>query len=474
MRGHKFKDAFDFTLLAGIRVIIFVKDNSLVTSLSDYLKNYNIDVIVPVNLDELRNLVLETHVDVLVVAHDLGEITALEFLNEFTGKNVLPPIIVIVSSTQQMTTSLLSKYFAAGVVDIMILPFHPFNLLVKISRIYTRHVLEERVEYYKSKESILQKELIGESPAIVAVREFIKKVAPYDIPVLIRGESGVGKELVARAIHKLSKRARHAFIAINCAAIPETLLESELFGFVKGAFTGATYSKVGLLKVAHRGTLLLDEIGDAPISIQVKLLRVIETGEFFPLGQERPSKVDVRILASTNKDLESAINRGEFRSELYYRLQTAEIFIPPLRERKEDIPLLAWHFLKLANEEMNKSVSLSPGVIDVFVKYHWPGNVRELKNVIYGLVALADPCSIVSPKALPERLRILSKSSKFKLSYKEEKKRVLESFERQYFNYVLSRTKGNVSKAAKLAGLDRSWFIYKLKKYGIDPSVYKF
>jgi len=245
--------------------------------------------------------------------------------------------------------------------------------------------------------------IVGKSPKILQALDIVHRVAPTNATVLLMGESGVGKELFAKAIHFLSPRADKPFIAINCAAIPPDLLEAELFGYEKGAFTGAYTSKKGKFELANGGTIFLDEIGDMPLNLQVKLLRVLQEKEVERIGSSKPIKIDVRIIAATNRNLEKLIKEGKFREDLYYRINVVPIYIPPLRERKEDIPVLVNYFLEVFNKEYGKNVKVSKEVFEVFLNYHWPGNVRELRNVLERMVIL-DTDGILTYEDLPTEL----------------------------------------------------------------------
>ncbi len=312
-------------------------------------------------------------------------------------------------------------------------------------------------------------EIIGKSKAIKEVMELARKVAPEDTTVLLQGETGTGKELVARAIHKLSPRKNGPYVVVNCAAIPENLLESELFGHRKGAFTGALKDKKGRIEIADGGTLFLDEIGSLSLPLQAKLLRFLETKEIQPLGSEDTFRVDVRVIAATNQDLRKRVEEGNFREDLFYRLNVFPIYIPPLRERKEDIPLLANYFLKLYSKKMNKKIEkIDDGAMELLLKYSWPGNVRELENVIERAVVLAD-----SPIVSKEFLPLLPACEEITGPYQERKKRLLENFEREYFKELLQKHNGIISKLAKEAGIDRKNLYLKLKKWGINPQDFR-
>ena len=299
----------------------------------------------------------------------------------------------------------------------------------------------------------------------------MKKVAPTDTTVLITGESGTGKELLAKAIHSLSPRKEAPFIPVSCAGLKEALLESELFGHAKGAFTGAVTDKRGLLEMASGGTFFFDEIAETSVPVQAKLLRVLQEREFLRLGDTKVVTTDVRIIAATNKGLENCIKEGAFREDLYYRLNVVTIKLPPLRARKEDIPLLIKHFLKMYNEKMSREITdVSPEAMNALLGYEWPGNIRELQNVIERAVVLENG-NIITPASLPEKMSANASSGPAAISglpYKEAKKETLNMFNRDFITRLLKTHKGNVSKAAKAAHLDRPGLHRLMRKYGIS------
>ena len=320
----------------------------------------------------------------------------------------------------------------------------------------------------------LPEPIIGQSPLMERVMEEVKRVASSKATVLLRGESGTGKELIAKAIHYKSPRAKRPFVKLNCAALPETLLEAELFGHEKGAFTGALREKRGRFELAHGGTLFLDEIGDLTPSTQVKLLRVLQEKKFERLGGMKTISVDVRIIAATNRDLERAVKGGSFREDLYYRLNVVPIILPPLRERKEDIPLLVGHFLERFNRENGKKVKISAAAMDLLMEYPWPGNVRELENCVERMVVMARR-DIIAPEEVP-----LSPGSL--LPFKETHStppegssplpKTLEDIERERIAQALKQGGGVQAKAARLLGITPRQLGYKLKKYRIEFTTF--
>ncbi|MGC9108663.1 MAG: nif-specific transcriptional activator NifA [Caldimicrobium sp.] len=337
---------------------------------------------------------------------------------------------------------------------------------------YEERARREELEY-ELKERYAFQNIIYASPEMKEVIKIALKIAPTKATVLLRGESGTGKELLARAIHYASPRANKPFIAINCAAIPETLLEAELFGYEKGAFTGAFTSKKGKFELADGGTLFLDEIGDLPLSLQAKLLRVLQEQTFEKLGGTKLIKVDVRIIAATHRNLEEMVERGEFREDLYWRLNVIPIFIPPLRERKKDIPLLVNHFIKKFNEIYGKNIKIKPEALEVLLDYPFPGNIRELENLIERLVLLTEGEWIEgeSVKKILKIKKSLLKEDKLLTPPREDffKKegllKEIERIERERILKVLEECHFNQTKAAQILGLTRRQLSYRLQKY---------
>jgi two-component system response regulator GlrR len=309
-------------------------------------------------------------------------------------------------------------------------------------------------------------DILSRSPRMAEVLAEARLVAATDASVLISGDSGTGKELLARAIHKASPRARKPFVAVNCAAIPEALLESELFGHVKGAFTGAQGHREGLIPAAQGGTVFLDEIGDMPLALQVKLLRVLQERAVRPVGSNEALAVDVRVLSATHRDLELAMAQGQFRPDLYYRLNVVKLCLPPLAERREDIALLAQHFLTTLAQRHRKPVrGFAPDALEALVTAPWPGNVRQLYNVVEQVCVLATAPLV----PLAQVQRALQMPSAEVPSYQHAKQR----FERDYLNQLLRLTSGHVAEAARLADRNRTEFYRLLQKHGLDPQLFR-
>jgi len=353
-----------------------------------------------------------------------------------------------------------------GAYDFIEKPLSWENTIPPIVNALRMSSLQEENIALKQK-AFFKYELTGRSESIRIVKEQIRKVAPTNASVLIKGESGTGKELAARAIHYYSKRAHGAFVEVNCAAIPDELIESELFGYEKGAFTGAYVRKKGKFDLANGGTIFLDEIGDMSSKTQAKVLRLIQEQRFERVGGIKTVQVDVRVVAATNKNLEEEINKGNFRADLYYRLNVVPIEIPPLRERKEDIPLLLEEFLQeIARESSLGLKKITPEAIEILKQYDWPGNVRELKNIIERLVIMTSG-EVITAKDIPEGIAQRKDHTGidfFKVDSFREAKAI---FEKEFLRKKLKEYKGNVSLTAQAIGLERSHLHKKMKTYGL-------
>jgi two-component system, NtrC family, response regulator GlrR len=349
-------------------------------------------------------------------------------------------------------------------------PFDPQDLLLQIEKALENRRLTSEV---KRLQGLLGERydfanIVARSERMQRILEVVSQIAKTESTVYIHGESGTGKELVAKAIHLASERKNQSFVAINCAALPEALLETKLFGHEKGAFTGAVRSAKGLFTQAHGGTIFLDEIGDMSLPIQAKLLRVLQERQFYPVGSETLMEVDVRVIVATNKNLEDQVKQGLFREDLFYRIHVIPIALPPLRERKEDIPSLVDHFLKKFSQQMKKEVKgLTPLAMQKLMLYEWPGNVRELENTIEYGVAMTHKDLIDEDLVLPSKAAALSQEPLKPLREAKDK------FEKDYLIYLLQLCGGNVGKAAKLAGKYRADFYDLLKKHDLKIADFK-
>ncbi|WP_298202204.1 sigma-54 dependent transcriptional regulator [Desulfosporosinus sp.] len=377
------------------------------------------------------------------------------------------PDLMIVMMTAHGSTASAIEAMKAGAHDYLMKPFDVEELLITISKAFEVEKLREQVDYLKGEVQSNTWQLVGNSEVMQKVQHLVKRVALTPATVLIQGESGTGKELVANAIHTLSPRVEGPFIRVNCAALTETLLESELFGHEKGAFTGAHARKTGRFELADGGTLFLDEIGELSLNVQAKLLRVLQERTFERVGGEKTIKVDVRIIAATNRDLLKETQEGRFREDLYYRLSVFPISIPPLRERQEDIPYLAEHFLKKLRN-YGHSKRLGSGVLNQLMAYSWPGNVRELENVIERMVIISSG-TVIGVDGL-SAFNTPSTKEKGPCPFVLPSEGVsLEEIEKSFLQQAMEQTGGNQSQAAKRLGLSRHAFLYRLEKYGIDP-----
>ena len=363
-----------------------------------------------------------------------------------------------------------------GAADFVPKPFTPGHLQVVVEKTLAERVLREENQNLKEQleEQYSFDNIIGKSPAMGSIFEAIKKISNADINVLISGASGTGKELIARSIHAHSLRRGRPFVPINCGALPEQLVESEIFGHERGAFTGAAKSKPGLLEAAHEGTFLLDEIGEMPQDLQVKFLRVLQDGKFRRVGSNEEREVDIRLICATNKNLERLVEEGEFREDLYYRINTFSIDIPSLKKRPDDIPLLVDHFVARFAEKAQKQIGgVAPEAMKVLVQSEWKGNVRELEHAIERAVILAAE-SLIQPEDLPQNLQDAQSENKvagivhMDLPYKEAKVALLDDFERHYVVEMLGKYKGNISRSAKHSGIDRRSLHRLLAKHQIN------
>jgi DNA-binding NtrC family response regulator len=388
-------------------------------------------------------------------------------LEAIRGYNPEIPVLVMTGfGTVESAVELLKK----GAYDYITKPFQLEELHGRVARALERLRLIDEIRSLKQavEERGGVHRPIGSSAAMMKVLRQLQSVARSEAAVILYGESGTGKEVVARSIHGMSGRASRPFVTVNCGALPESLLENELFGHMRGAFTDARENYAGLIREADGGTLLLDEIGEMTPATQVKILRFLQEKEYRPLGSSRTVRVNVRIIAATNRDLKKAIGDGSFREDLYYRLNIIPLTLPPLRERKEDIPLLVNHFLKRFAQEMQSPVeSVSPLALQKLMSYDWPGNVRELENKIQQVVALS-PTNVVLPEQvdLPASETIARADGRLK-SYREAKREVVTAFEVGYVTKLLAMTAGNISEAARLARKHRRAFWEIMKKHGI-------
>ena len=441
---------------------------------------------------------LESELDCKVQTASSGE-NALQLLDsgifdlvladiKMPGMNGLELLDSIKKDTPDLTVVMMTAFghiemaveaMKRGAYDFITKPFELDSLILRLEKALERsRLIRENLRLQREvrQDSAFQN-IVGKSSVMQRIYETIQMVAKTELTVLITGESGTGKDLTARAIHALSSRGKESFVAVNCPTLPEQILESELFGYKKGAFTHATHNKKGLFQEADHGTIFLDEIGDISPAIQAKLLRVLQEKEFKPLGDTRSVAVNVRIVASTNQPLKEKIEKAEFREDFFYRLNVLPIHLPPLREHREDIPLIANHLLVKHCRKLNKpDKKISTELFDIFINRAWQGNVREMENLIMqGIIFSAGTEILPRDVGLSEETRIpcLVDDSFQDLPYKEAKEQTLQSFNTNYINNLLAGSKGNVTRAAKICGLERQALQQVMRRYRIKAASFR-
>lgn len=398
----------------------------------------------------------------------MPQVDGLETLRRIREMDESIPIIMLSAVGQ---TATIVKAMKMGASDYLTKPFEDEELGITLEKAFEKLTLVQEVEDLR--EQLNQtSDFISINDEMIRIKEMIRKIAGTDATVLVLGESGVGKELIARAIHDQSLRRDKIMVRVNCAALPSELLESELFGFERGAFTGAMRGKMGKFELANGGTIFLDEIAEMSPGLQAKLLHVLQDGEFSKLGGKRDLKVDVRVVAATNQNLERSIKEGRFREDLYYRLNVVKIQVPPLRERKEDIPLLCQHFFKKFRAQYDSDMDKIPeSIVEAFMSYAWPGNIRELENMMRRLVVLKDEKYVLKELALPSDTKAEPEKSvplSEALSLKEISKRRTVEVEREAIFKALVENNWNKKRAAEALNISYRALQYKIKEYGID------
>lgn len=441
-----------------MHIIVVDDEESQRTLLAGFLEKKGYTVTTAVSGIEAIEKNRTTGFDLAILDLKMPEINGIETMTQM--KQIDPETYFIIL-TGYGTIESAVEAMKSGAYDYLNKPINLDELELLIERIHEEQITHRELEVLREKieEEFETESFVAESKKMKEVLSLISRVAKSDSTVLIHGESGTGKELVARLIHHASNRKNNRFIPISCAALPETLLESELFGYERGAFSGADKRKIGKFELAHRGTLFLDEIGDLPISTQVKLLRVLQEFTFERLGSNTPIKADVRLISATNQKLTEKISEGTFREDLYYRLNVISIELPPLRERKEDIKPLVEHFIKkCCCRDRAEIKGISKDALDNLLRYSWPGNVRELENVIERAVVLRRGDLI-------EARDVLLKTEVSKKMYNAE---TLHEVEKEHIKTILGRTGWNLSEAAKRLGIHRNTLRLKMKEYGIE------
>jgi two-component system response regulator GlrR len=447
------------------KILVLDDDQNLLRVIKLRLESSGYQVATAIQAEPGLEIAKTEGFDLALVDLKLAGKNGIEVMQELHQVDPEMPIIIL---TAYGTIKTAVEAMKRGAYSYLSKPYDYHDLLLQIKNGLEKRWLSKEVlrlrDMVEGKYSL--KNVVGKSEKMKRVVAQVKQAAESESSVYIEGESGTGKGLIAKALHFASSRKDGPFIVINCATIPENLLESELFGYEKGAFTGATRSKKGLFRQAHKGTIFLDEISEMPLFMQAKLLRVLEEKEFYPLGGEKPIKVDTRLIAASNKKMKEEVKRGRFREDLFYRIYVIPIELPPLREKKGDIPLLAEHCLRKITKVNKKAIKgFSRGVLQKLMLYSWPGNVRELENTIECAVAMATRDVITEDLILPtqttegDSLRPLSEAKK--------------GFERNYVIQLMELTRGNISRAAKLAGKYRADFYDLLKKYDLNPQDFR-
>ncbi|TET32840.1 MAG: sigma-54-dependent Fis family transcriptional regulator [Planctomycetota bacterium] len=446
------------------KILVVEDDPKMLKAITTLLQKQGYEVTSSVDGESALIQAEQGEFDLAIVDLKLPGIDGLEVLKHLRKMDKTVSVIMM---TAYATIDSAVEAMKEGAQDYLPKPFNLEEIRIVVRKVLERHELLLKNKYLQGQLKGRYKfgNIIGESTKIKEVLEIIGKVAASKSTILVYGETGTGKELVARAIHFNSSRADNVFLPVNCGALSENLLESELFGHVKGAFTGAVSNKRGVFEVADKGTIFLDEVGDISQGLQQKLLRVLEEGEVQPVGSTNRKKVDVRVIAATNKNLEEMVKNGSFREDLFFRLSVVPIEIPPLREHKEDIILLAQHFLGIFCKENHKPIqSISNEAMEILTGYDWPGNVRELSNVIERAVLLEES-ETLEQECLPDRLKI-SESAEAQIEV--EDLQTLEDVSRNYIKQVLEATDGNKSKAAKILGINRTSLWRMMRRLKLD------
>lgn len=468
-------DTLDEVQAAEERILLVDDEPSVLSALRLILENFSYKVSTATNGALALQRVKEEEFDIILCDLQMPEMDGLSFLREMRGLGIGATIIMM---SAYGTIPIALEAIKLGAYDYISKPFNADEILLTIKKVQERERLRKENEFLRGQISRKYSfsNIVAQSASMHEIFETIKKISDYKTTVMLYGESGTGKELVARAIHFNSARKNKRFVAINCGAIPENLLESELFGHKRGAFTDATRDKKGLFEEAQGGTILLDEIGELPLHLQVKLLRVLQENEIRPVGDSRVIPIDVRVIAATLRDLEADVLAGRFRDDLYYRLNVISIRIPPLRERKEDIPVLVQYFIKKHQEKLKLPVSaIAPDALEALMEHEWKGNIRELENCIERAMILTDGDTI-NTGSLPSTIKPAATKKPSvntplgitddNLSIKHHT-RVLEE---ALITRALEKTKGNRTHAARMLEISHRTLLYKLKEYSlIDP-----
>ena len=451
------------------KTVLLVDDDPVVNeTIEQHLIRNGYKVLPAFDAESARKIFDESQVEIALLDINLDKVSGIDLLKEF--KSEKPQMIVImISAVTEVETVV--KTIHIGAYDYLVKPIIDLNqVTLRIERALSERELKTENEALKRELSRHTEipEIPSRAPSMVQVKEMIKTVAQYDSFVLITGESGTGKEVAARSIHKYSKRESKQFVAVNCGGIPATLLESTLFGYEKGAFTGATKQTRGLFEESDKGTIFLDEVTETTPEFQVKLLRVLEDRKIRRVGGTQEIELDIRVIAASNKDVKKLVEQGEFREDLYYRLNVVNITLPPLRDRTQDVPLIVDYQLKKLGERLGKEgLSVSPGTIEKFQNYAWPGNIRELINVLESAIIMSrDPQ--ITVEDLPPQLRDVVPEEEYADEVTIEYQEAKTQFERKYFKSLLRTAEGNITEAARISGVTRQHLYHKMKQLDIE------
>ncbi|MEJ2716172.1 MAG: sigma-54 dependent transcriptional regulator [Deltaproteobacteria bacterium] len=448
-------------------VLVVDDEKNYLVVLEDLLEDEGHEILTASSGSEALDIIRTTPVDTVLTDIKMAGMSGIELLEEVTRLDPdLPVILMTAYAEVDQAVDAMKK----GALDHIQKPFDNREVKKAVARGVEKRSLIRSIRHLEIELGTLWGNIVGRSKAMERVFTIMKRVADTPTTVLISGESGTGKELIARGLHHASSRSNAPFVSINCAAVPESLLESELFGYEKGAFTGAINLRQGKFEFADKGSIFLDEVGEMSLGLQVKLLRVLQEQEFQRLGGNKDIKVDVRIIAATNKDLREEVDKGRFRDDLFFRLNVVHIVVPPLRERREDIPYLVAHFLNRFGEKLGRNIpELDPEVLSTFYRYSWPGNVRELENVIERSLVLSRG-QVVVPEDLPPEIREspeIEEGLDALISWERGLSETLDAIEERMIGQALKRAGHVQAQAAKILGISRSNLQYKMKKYGL-------
>lgn len=452
-------------------VLILDDEEDICLYVSRRLQKENLTVKYSQSATEAMEMLKTISFDIIVTDYRLNEMTGIEFFDQAGKAGYLEKTKVILM-TAYGTMEFGIDAIRRGFHDYIVKPFNIEDLIFRVRKGLQLLHMNDAIQILTRSLDGGFHGIIGESAEMKKVFTLIHQIASKDVSVLVEGETGTGKELIAKAIHKESARKEQVFMPIHCGAIPETLLETELFGYEKGAFTGATGKKTGLLELSDKGTLFLDEINSVPLSIQGKLLRFIETGEYFKVGGTKEQKSDIRLITASNENLEQQVKEGKFREDLYHRINVIKVVAPPLRKRKEDIPILFDYYVGFYNARFSKNIRWDKKVLPFLNQYYWEGNVRQLRNLVQNLVLL-NTTGMISEDEIPGYLKENVTKEEGIQPFKVMKNKVVEDFERGYFSDLLKATGGNVLKASQLGQMDRKYLIEKLQYYGFQTGDFK-